>query len=730
MLCVIRSPDLQDNQLELDDLLHQLQSVLMRSSVKSDDVPLSNSFSGEGVDKQDGDSVVEMAVKSTPCIVASDADVAVRCTEFIKSVVARCVQGSSLPLSLLEQSVRKFLLELHSFLVAQVESQTSDKDSVAIMLSTLKTLVKSGDEVIADEQQMEITALSELIKSLAEREAFGIRPSQTLLLEDTTDVALWRWDVFSTLHFSVPSSLAIIRDVKALRTKYSRTIRALGKLVETVQRNASIEEAKLNPLEEKLMKSIAELEKSKEKRRKDHDVKKEKEREKELRRKEKDDAETQRRAQRKAQQELQDQQAQQRAQEQAEKERQQREKLQKQQNMLKSYLAPMLSPVSHSQSIPQGSSQKSTSAVTNVLDNNSKVQHLNCDQALDDKQRALFVKSLKDGLDLNEIFAQRLQRKFHLDALNSCQPKKRRTIKIAVTVSSPVQTTGFAAEQEEGFCEIRERLVSARMKTLFFHKDNRPAYVGTCSRLSSQISGRAPFRQDNSLLDYEYDSEADWESEEEGDDVLVSGNEDESDDGASGNGDELEYDDMFRHDDDFGSDVDEDGEELRGFQATTERTIVELLGPRFMTMSKENRQELQQLQTLAYEKAAVAKLETDLSTLSSQVQSSSKPTPSFVSMFSDRVVDDDSRRLKNCGVIVFSPSFLRLAIESDSSKEQLDKEDKKSNKKQKTSKVGVADSGKELLSSIPDQTLITANEDKEQKTQLIRGFDEAKVWAI
>jgi chromatin assembly factor 1 subunit A len=41
-------------------------------------------------------------------------------------------------------------------------------------------------------------------------------------------------------------------------------------------------------------------------------------------------------------------------------------------------------------------------------------------------------------------------------------------------------------------------------------------FSGTWSKKSSIISPRNPFQKDNKLLDYEYDSEAEWEEDEEG----------------------------------------------------------------------------------------------------------------------------------------------------------------------------------------------------------------------
>ncbi|KAJ3174589.1 Chromatin assembly factor 1, subunit A [Geranomyces variabilis] len=68
-------------------------------------------------------------------------------------------------------------------------------------------------------------------------------------------------------------------------------------------------------------------------------------------------------------------------------------------------------------------------------------------------------------------------------------------------------------------------------KLLQFHGDLRPAYWGGWIKTSKLLSGRRPFAQDSAVLDYDYDSEAEWEEEEPGE-VIGSDNEDEEDEGS------------------------------------------------------------------------------------------------------------------------------------------------------------------------------------------------------
>ena len=84
---------------------------------------------------------------------------------------------------------------------------------------------------------------------------------------------------------------------------------------------------------------------------------------------------------------------------------------------------------------------------------------------------------------------------------------------------SSTASGGFGAFQDPAtaaYSEIREKKVDARMRLLAFHEDTRPAYFGTFSKRSGVITGRRPLGRDEELLNYDYDSEGEWEEEEEG----------------------------------------------------------------------------------------------------------------------------------------------------------------------------------------------------------------------
>ncbi|XP_048351808.1 chromatin assembly factor 1 subunit A [Sphaerodactylus townsendi] len=87
--------------------------------------------------------------------------------------------------------------------------------------------------------------------------------------------------------------------------------------------------------------------------------------------------------------------------------------------------------------------------------------------------------------------------------------------------------------------DVPERKKFGRMKLLQFCENHRPAYWGTWNKTSSCIKPRNPWSKDTTLLDYEVESDEEWEEEEpgeslshsEGDDDEDGGEEEDEDDG-------------------------------------------------------------------------------------------------------------------------------------------------------------------------------------------------------
>ncbi|XP_038633155.1 chromatin assembly factor 1 subunit A isoform X1 [Scyliorhinus canicula] len=77
-----------------------------------------------------------------------------------------------------------------------------------------------------------------------------------------------------------------------------------------------------------------------------------------------------------------------------------------------------------------------------------------------------------------------------------------------------------------------DRKKSCRMKLLQFCENHRPAYWGTWQKKSTKVNPRNPLAKDEQLLDYEVDSDDEWEEEEPGESLSHSegDDDDEADD--------------------------------------------------------------------------------------------------------------------------------------------------------------------------------------------------------
>jgi len=147
--------------------------------------------------------------------------------------------------------------------------------------------------------------------------------------------------------------------------------------------------------------------------------------------------------------------------------------------------------------------------------------------------------------------------------------RKRRTHRVTVSVFVTVMPDNPFAQQP--YDEIKDIQVRNKYKFLAFHEDYRPPYHGTWSKpLSSIVTGRKPFGKDITYLDYDYDSEAEWEEgdEEQGEDCDDAGDEEEEN-AEDEEGDTRVYnyqDGWLAADDDLGQDDDEIDDETKALR--------------------------------------------------------------------------------------------------------------------------------------------------------------------
>mmetsp|Transcript_34893 Transcript_34893/g.74427 ORF Transcript_34893/g.74427 Transcript_34893/m.74427 type:complete len:1789 (-) Transcript_34893:188-5554(-) len=138
--------------------------------------------------------------------------------------------------------------------------------------------------------------------------------------------------------------------------------------------------------------------------------------------------------------------------------------------------------------------------------------------------------------------------------------RRCRTAKVRVSVFVTVLSENAFAPQP--YDEERVIVVPNRYKFLGFHEDVRPPYHGTWSKSSKLVTGRRPFGKDSQYLDYENDSEEEWEEgdDDEGEDLQDGdGNDDEEEDVR----DEEDNDGWLAAEDDLGLEDEDEDEETR-----------------------------------------------------------------------------------------------------------------------------------------------------------------------
>lgn len=156
----------------------------------------------------------------------------------------------------------------------------------------------------------------------------------------------------------------------------------------------------------------------------------------------------------------------------------------------------------------------------------------------------------------------------HVDAnpfakrsLRAKASRRWKTNRIRVSVFVTVLSENAFAPQP--YDEERVIIVPNRYKFLGFHEDIRPPYRGTWSKRSTLITGRRPLGKDTTYLDYDIDSEEEWEEgdEEEGEDLV------DDDDGADEEEDvqnDEDNDGWLADEDDLG--IDDDDDETRALR--------------------------------------------------------------------------------------------------------------------------------------------------------------------
>eukprot|EP00731_Ephydatia_muelleri_P016499 Em0009g923a len=94
-------------------------------------------------------------------------------------------------------------------------------------------------------------------------------------------------------------------------------------------------------------------------------------------------------------------------------------------------------------------------------------------------------------------------------------------------------SSGGSSSPPGGVSGVQKR----KYKLLQFHDNYRPAFYGTWSSISNVVGPRNPFKLDKEVLNYDVDSDEEWEEEEPGENISHSENEQESGEEEDGDND-------------------------------------------------------------------------------------------------------------------------------------------------------------------------------------------------
>ncbi|KAG0342672.1 hypothetical protein BG000_002456 [Podila horticola] len=155
---------------------------------------------------------------------------------------------------------------------------------------------------------------------------------------------------------------------------------------------------------------------------------------------------------------------------------------------------------------------------------------------------------------------------------------------LTMTVKELMHSGALLQDRDDNMDEMLtwRDIPALRMRLLQFAENYRPAYYGTWSKRSKYINGRRFLGKDTHLIEYDFDSEAEWEEDEEGEECKS----DDDDDDADELGSEQEEEDDWLVPEgylswDEGLDAGEEGHKGESMKRSKEmkRTLVSHIAP-------------------------------------------------------------------------------------------------------------------------------------------------------
>jgi len=396
-------------------------------------------------------------------------------------------------------------------------------------------LLLSSASANHSQQHTTLTSLSvaEKIKLIAERKPyFGIPSKKAVIdkLQDTTDRFVWRWELTTCDVLLPPEFAAQTKKARACRRRLASYYKAIVKLLELIKSNNNKDDKEIATAEERVLKFEREdeakrlLEKKEmlkkeaaEKQRIALSLRKEeeaakKEAEKYLKQQERSRLKTLKEEEKRLKEE------------EKMKIRLEKERLELEQV-----------------SLAEEAKQKQRKLMANFFVSGEKLANKHADTAPTNNAVSDTIHNIPqnpNGHNVDAFWTLLGSSTAVIPIKFPNQPNLRirrtRHIKVSVTVTvAPLVAAGGFHNEDQCYSERRIISVPNRLKFLKFFEDYRPPYRGTWSKPRSRnVSGRRPFGKEETYLNYDIDSEAEWEEEdvEDGEDLnSIAKDEDEDD---------------------------------------------------------------------------------------------------------------------------------------------------------------------------------------------------------
>lgn len=248
----------EQTELATNELVEESSDVIASETIPSSvtehvavaEVESSNVIASE---TEPSSAAEQVAAVGAPQESADPVDVL---KESLTVVLVRAIQGSSKPLQALIGDVANILSTIPETLDASITQATSEISAEGPRLLK-EMLQKISDSV----------TLGEEIKTLAAREAYGIRRKNAEIYDCVEKQAIWRWNVHvHSIKRFTKNGLKIIHDIIAVRKMYGKLIKAHHDVIKALER-IPYDSVKISAAEEKAAKATGEYEKAKEKRR-------------------------------------------------------------------------------------------------------------------------------------------------------------------------------------------------------------------------------------------------------------------------------------------------------------------------------------------------------------------------------------------------------------------------------------------------------------------------------